>query len=362
MTIVLGQIESLVRIRETLDEKGITRFNSIGEIKTFINNYNNEIEEALFKIQNDVDLEIDDLLAEQHTLQKEYDTIQSNATTKWEARISKLNTRCNSLATKPTKNAYIETAIWYQLQFFKLIKFLLEKNFNRLVSWQTHKKGSILKTKINEIKAKMPNRQATISNRYTKKLNELEHMKEVAYSLNDLIAGAIGESLVEKELKKLPDTYVLFNDFSVKFNEPIYNKRENDRIYSIQIDHLLVSRAGIFIIETKNWSKASIERYDMRSPVSQIKRASFALFVILNSNNSAKSRFLNKHHWGDRKLKIRNLIVMINHKPKEEFKFVTVKALNELNDFINYFEPIYTDSEVTNIAHRLNNIKNHGPE
>ncbi|WP_179019557.1 hypothetical protein [Winogradskyella forsetii] len=64
MTVVLGQIESLVRIRETLDEKGITRFNSIGEINTFINNYNNEKEEALFKIQNDVDLEIDNLLAE----------------------------------------------------------------------------------------------------------------------------------------------------------------------------------------------------------------------------------------------------------------------------------------------------------
>lgn len=244
------------------------------------------------------------------------------------------------------------------MQFFKLIKFIIEKNFNRFISWQTHKKGGILKSKIKEIKVKIPNRQATISKRYSIKLNELEHIKEVAYSLNDLIAGAIGESLVEKELKKLSDTHVLFNDFSVKFNEPIYNKRENDRIYSIQIDHLLVRRAGIFIIETKNWSKASIERYDMRSPVSQIKRASFALFVILNSHNSAESRFLNKHHWGDRKLKIRNLIVMINNKPKEEFKFVTVKVLNELNNFINYFEPIYDEAEVESIVQHLKNIKN----
>ena len=358
MTVVLGQIESLIRIRETLDQKGITRFNSIGDINKFIKNYNNEKEEAFFKIQNDVDLEIDILLAEWHELQKEYDTLQSNAITTLEGRISKLNTKCISLETTPTKNAYIETAIWYQMLFFKAIKFLLEKNFNRLISWKTNKKGGILKSKINGIKAKMPNRQATISKRFTKKLNELEHIKEVAYSLNSLIAGAIGENLVEKELKKLSDTHVLFNDFSLEFNTPIYNKREDDRIYSIQIDHLLVSRAGIFIIETKNWSKKSIARSDMRSPVSQIRRASFALFVILNSNNSEESSFLNKHHWGDRKLQIRNLIVMINNKPKEEFKFVTVKVLNELNDFINYFEPIYDESEVESIVQHLKNIKN----
>ena len=203
-----------------------------------------------------------------------------------------------------------------------------------------------------------PNREATISERFTKKLNELEHIREVVYSLNPLIAGAIGESLVEKELKKLPDTHVLFNDFSLEFNEPIYNKRENDRIYSIQIDHLLVNRAGIFIIETKNWSKTSIERSDMRSPVSQIRRTSFALFVILNSNKSELSSFLNKHHWGDRKLQVRNLIVMINNKPKERFKFVSVKLLSELNDFINYFEPIYDETEVEGIVRHLKNIGN----
>lgn len=290
MTVVIGQIESLIRIRETLDQKGITRFNSIGDINKFIKNYNNEKEETFFKIQNEVDLEIDVLLAEWHELQKEYDTLQANAITKYEGRISKLNKRCISLDSTPAKNAFIEVVIFYQYYFFKVIKYVLEKNFNSLISWKTNKKGGILKSKINEIKAKITNRQATISKRFTKKLNELEYIKEVAYSLNSLIAGAIGENLVEKELKKLPDTHVLFNDFSVQFNKPIYNKSENKRIYSIQIDHLLVSRAGIFIIETKNWSKESIARFDMRSPISQIRRASFALFVILNIRNSAEDR------------------------------------------------------------------------
>ena len=147
MTVVLGQIESLIRIRETLDQKGITKFDSIGDINKFIKNYNNEKEETFFKIQNDVDLEIDILQAEWHELQKEYDILKSNAITTLKGRISKLNTKCISLETTPTKNAYIETAIWYQMLFFKAIKFLLEKNFNRLISWKTNKKGGILNQK-----------------------------------------------------------------------------------------------------------------------------------------------------------------------------------------------------------------------
>ena len=39
MTIVEGQIESLKKIKEILDQNGITRFNSIADISEFIKNY-----------------------------------------------------------------------------------------------------------------------------------------------------------------------------------------------------------------------------------------------------------------------------------------------------------------------------------
>ena len=42
MTIVEGQIESLKKLKEILDQNGITRFNSIGEIDNFIKNYDFE--------------------------------------------------------------------------------------------------------------------------------------------------------------------------------------------------------------------------------------------------------------------------------------------------------------------------------
>lgn len=88
-----------------------------------------------------------------------------------------------------------------------------------------------------------------------------------------------------KKIARLePNLYYLINDFSVKFNRPIYNKAEGDRIFSVQVDHVLIGRSGIVLLETKNWSRASVQNLDMRSPVDQIKRTSFALFVLLNGD------------------------------------------------------------------------------
>lgn len=53
----------------------------------------------------------------------------------------------------------------------------------------------------------------------------------------------------------------------------------------------------------------SIDSLDLRSPVEQIKRASYALFVFLNSDVSLG---LKRHHWGNRKIPLRNVVVMTN--------------------------------------------------
>ena len=57
----------------------------------------------------------------------------------------------------------------------------------------------------------------------------------------------------------------------------------------------------------------------LRSPVEQIKRTSFALFYLLNNEKSNYYLRLDRHHWGDKKIPIKNLIVLTNIKPKEDF-------------------------------------------
>lgn len=181
-------------------------------------------------------------------------------------------------------------------------------------------------------------------------LSELERKKAIIDNLNSLIYGALGEQKVVKTLENLSDDYILINDFSVSFSPAIFNRQENDYIKSIQIDHILVSPSGIFLIETKNWSEKSLENLSLRSPVKQIRRTSFVLFKLLNNEFSNYLLRLDRHHWGDKKISIKNLIVLTNAKPKEEFQYVKILTLNEILGYINYFKPIFSTIERQTIA------------
>ncbi|SNZ01732.1 hypothetical protein [Flagellimonas pacifica] len=48
---------------------------------------------------------------------------------------------------------------------------------------------------------------------------------------------------------------------------------------------------------------------------------------------------------------------MVNHRPKEQFNYVAIKTLRELNGYIDYFEPLFDASEVNSIAEYLMEIK-----
>lgn len=294
MTIVVGKIEPLKKLKELLNYHGITRFNSIGEINTFIKNY--EIEK------------------------KEIPKITK---TTLDEEIKKIEETSKQTIEKSKKNLF--NKIRYYLKIKKLTNKIsnLKKNYEKI-----------------------------LSTRCIESYKKLDFIKEIVDGLYTLIAGAVGENAVVNELQKLPDNYYLINDFSVDFNPPIYNKKENDRIFSIQVDHLLICQSGVFLLETKNWSKQSINSLDLRSPVKQILRTSYALFVLLNSESNIN---LTRHHWGSKKISIRNIIVMISEKPKEEFKHVKVLSLNELNGYIKYFDEIFSEAEAENIFNYLNN-------
>jgi len=293
MTIVVGKIEPLKKLKDILNDNGITRFNSIGEINTFIKNYESEKKEIPKIIKISLDEEI-----------------------------KKLEEASKQAIEKSNKNLFNKIFYYLKIKTLTNKKSTLEKNYEKV-----------------------------ISTRCMESYKKLDFTKEVVDGLYTLIAGAIGENSVVNELQKLPDNYYLINDFSVDFNPPIYNKKENDRIFSIQIDHLLICQSGVFLLETKNWSKQSIKNLDLRSPVEQILRTSYALFVLLNSKSNVN---LTRHHWGSKKIPIRNIIVMTSEKPKEEFKHVKVLSLNELNGYIKYFDEIFSEAEAENIFNYLN--------
>lgn len=294
MTIVAGKIEPLKKLKEILNKNGITRFSSIGEINTFIKNYENEKKDIPSIIKSSLDEEI-----------------------------RKLEETSKQTEEKRNKNIFNKIFYYPKTILLANKKSTLSKNYENVIS----------------IRCK-------------KSYKELDFTKEVIDGLYTLIAGAIGENSVVNELQKLSDKYYLINDFSVGFNPPIYNKKENDKIFSIQVDHLLICHSGVFLLETKKWSKQSIKNLGLRSPVKQIARTSYALFVLLNSESNIG---LSRHHWGSKNIPIKNIIIMTNEKPKEEFKFVKILSLNELNGYIQYFDEIFSKTEVENIFNYLKN-------
>lgn len=347
MARIYGKIESLKSLKSELENNGIFRFNSVKEIKAFLSNYNSEKLTILNNQSDKLEKEYSETCSNlKQRLQNKTEIINLE-TEKIDNRISDLLRKINIIDTKDVN---------FLKKIISNVKlYSLKKQSNYFIK----NKNEILNTSVKEITRNIQNdeifireyetnRQTLIEKRAKSEIEKLEYIRNVIENSRNLISGAIGENLVVKEIKKLSNDYVLINDFNLSFSRPIFHKKHNQRIFSVQIDHLLISKAGIFIIETKNWSKSSVNTINLRSPIEQIERSNFALYAYISENIT-----LNEHHWGEQQIPIRNLIVMINNKPKGKFKYVKIKLLNELNDYINYFDPVLTENQVDIITNKL---------
>ena len=354
MTIVLGEIETLKRLKSELEENGITRFSSVGSINEFLKSYQAERQEVLLHARVELEADIDDLLYKKDQLQEELAQLTQRETDRIAEEIKSLEEKVVEFESAiATKGFFIQVSALFQ-QWFAQIQLLFLKRFRKgLIEKKTRATRLELENTITLREGYLQNKEEEIRKRSLPQLNELDHTKEIVDGLSTVIAGAIGESKVVNALRKLPNENTLINDFSVEFDPPIFRKAEGDRILSIQIDHLLVTRAGIFIIETKNWSKDSVERDDLRSPVDQIRRSSYALYIIMSKLSDRNSFRLKRHPWGAKDVPIRSIIAMVDHKPKESFKYVQIKEINELNSYISYFEPIFDEKETNEISQHL---------
>ena len=354
MARIIGKIQPLYRLRSELNSRNIYRFNSIAEINRFSKNYESEVRKSKRTAEEEIDQLIEHLeqtiIGNRETLRWKTEEISEL----YEAKILENELKIESHRNKKNKN------VFNSLYHNSLIKILENEN-RKLPNVQVKKIAelaakykNIIQPDVDELIKYTLNKEGEILNRHHVNIKELERIRTNLQELNHIIAGAVGENLVVKEIKKLNDDFILINDFALDITPPIiYDKKP---ILSFQIDHLLICTKGIFNLETKNWSNKSIRNLDLRSPVEQIRRSSYALFKLLNDGLENNYIFLKPHHWGDRKIQIRNVIVMIKNKPRNNFKFVTIKKVDELNGYLNYLEPIYDHEEVENLYRYISNL------
>jgi len=350
---VFNTVGCLNTIIQHLNQNGIYDFKTLPDIIDFQNDYLSIRSQVIIKHENLIEKERNELKLDITQLEELIDQRRSQTENELHEQITqlkhKLDLEKNSLSTNILQRIIKTFREW---NYKKQIRDC-EKSF-------ASKVDSALSSLIEILQQKRLRHQFIYSHfddavrySYNQQMSEIERKKRVIDEVSSFVAGAIGEMSVMNVLKKLPDAYFLINDFSVSFSKAIYNRQENDYIKSIQIDHIVISQAGVFLIETKNWSEASIQNQNLRSPVQQIKRTSFALFKLITTDITCNNLKLDSHQWGEKKIPMRNLIVLTHSKPNEEFQFVKVLTLPELLNYITYFKPVLSSIETQRVTDYL---------
>jgi hypothetical protein len=142
------------------------------------------------------------------------------------------------------------------------------------------------------------------------------------------IAGALAELEVIDRLRELPDTYVVFNDVRLQATRHIYF--DGASLQSAQVDHVVLSPAGVFVIETKHWSRATAASGAHHDPFDQSARAGYVCYDLL--------------HEAFGKTKVRSLIAYLGALPSPP-EGTKVKAIPvaELCGYIAWFRAAELD-------------------
>jgi len=356
MSRTFNMIGSLRSLKSHLEENNINDFKSLKEVIDFQSSYPIIRQQEIYNHEKLIEQEEKILNKYLQLLEITIEKQKHEAEQRLINEIDKLKQQLNSLKNEESTNIFQKLRKNFGHWNKKRQLRYKEQNFDLEVFKSINELVDLRQVKNNRHQFITSQFNLAVEESSQTALSEIERKKSVIDTLSSFIYGALGEQKVVKTLESLSDEYFLINDFSVSFSPAIYNRQENDFIKSIQIDHLLVAPSGIFLIETKNWSEKSLENLSLRSPVQQIKRASFVLFRLLNNEMSNFHLCLDKHFWGDKKISIKNLIVFTNTKPKEEFQFVKILTLNELLGYINFFKSTFSSTETQRIADFLLSI------
>ncbi len=99
------------------------------------------------------------------------------------------------------------------------------------------------------------------------------------------VAGARAELQVAALLRCLPDDYVVLNDVRLRANRRI---RFNGKgLRTAQLDHVVLSGAGVRVIETKNWTRQFADSGRAQEPFEQVERASYLCYDLLRQSFGA---------------------------------------------------------------------------
>jgi len=138
------------------------------------------------------------------------------------------------------------------------------------------------------------------------------------------LGGALAELAVMEALKRLPPDHAVIND--VRLVASRFIRYDGKPLQSAQIDHLVLSPAGVFVIETKCWTRAFADSGMYHNPFDQVRRSSYLCHAVLKEN------------FGN--IRVRSIIACAGHLPAAGPDQGHVKVLRalEINGYITWFK------------------------
>ena len=177
-------------------------------------------------------------------------------------------------------------------------------------------------------------------------------LTSIAYLNRRKIFGKAGEFWTKRELKKLNNEYIIINDVMIETSD--------GRTH--QIDHIVISKYGIFVIETKhynatlqgddyvkNWTyKTRKKTHYIKNPVHQNYGHVLALKEILNIE---ENKFISiVCITSNTKIKIDSVKVVFVDKLLEKIKSYNIKIIDNK-------EEIYNKIKLSNITNKIQRKK-----
>lgn len=150
-------------------------------------------------------------------------------------------------------------------------------------------------------------------------------------------AGADGENRVIEKLSNLSDGYHVLCGVRIVLPYWVtYNGKKNLR--SAQMDFVVVSTKGVFLVEVKNWSDDYVKNYEKLNPYEQTDRAGRVLWIAL------KSIIKN--------IRVTNVLLSIqgNMQYNNNYRAVFVSSLEKINGFLENREDLLSENEVEKIV------------
>jgi hypothetical protein len=291
--------------------------------------------------------------------QKEYALAKINATQEVQNRIESLKKDVSQLQNSYESNVQKHKAeIGFEIELIQLAldqlqdgAGLIQRFLNR--SRVKKQKEKLLKLKIQHrncpqilqkeidmarktLEATQKNQDSIVGNQC--KVNEYNvNLLQSVLSSPDM-AGALAELEVIEQLRTLPDNYFVISDIKLVANKSIHF--DGEWLKSAQIDHVVVSPSGIFVIEVKNWSKNFTQDGDYFDPYQQVKRASYLCYKLVGQRYNLKTRSIIAHKG------------FVPEKPSDSF--AKVLELKQVKGYIERFkEPSISDQIVELVANRF---------